>query len=198
MTAASQLLPLDADRARQLTDEVKADAAALWAKLLQLYEGNAHKALGYTSWAKYCRTEFEMSDASAYRMLQGARVLAQLPIGSQPSSESVARELAPLLDEPDAMRETWAEVVDLHGSRPTAVQVRDHVNAPRTRPRSPVTIAFRDAIVDLDRSVGRIQRVLADDRISRHRDSLRARYLSDLRRLQAAVAEAIEAIGGDG
>ena len=58
MTAASQLLPLDADRARQLTDEVKADAAALWAKLLQLYEGNAHKALGYTSWAKYCRTEF--------------------------------------------------------------------------------------------------------------------------------------------
>lgn len=37
-----------------LTDEVKADAQRLWAKLLQLYEGRAHIALGYTLWSDYC------------------------------------------------------------------------------------------------------------------------------------------------
>jgi hypothetical protein len=44
--------------ARQLTDEVKVDAQKLWAKLLSLYEGGAHIALGYSSWADYCRQEF--------------------------------------------------------------------------------------------------------------------------------------------
>ena len=37
--------------ARTLTEEVKRDAAVLRAKLLRLYEGRAHEALGYSSWA---------------------------------------------------------------------------------------------------------------------------------------------------
>lgn len=51
---------LSIDEARRLTDDVKADAAAMWAKLLTLYEGGAHTVLGY-SWADYCATEFDVS-----------------------------------------------------------------------------------------------------------------------------------------
>ncbi len=44
-----QELTLTALEARQLTEEVKADAQRLWAKLLNRYEGGAHTALGYSS-----------------------------------------------------------------------------------------------------------------------------------------------------
>jgi hypothetical protein len=51
-------VPLTAQEARELTDEVKAVAAGLWRRLLRLYEGGAHTALGYASWHAYCAVEF--------------------------------------------------------------------------------------------------------------------------------------------
>lgn len=121
------LAPLTVAQARAITDEVKGDARALWAKLLGLYEGGAHTALGYRSWADYCAAEFEMSDASAYRLLQAARVVAQLPIGSQPSNEAQARELA-RLPEPEVIREVWQEVKEERGDAVTAADVREAVD----------------------------------------------------------------------
>jgi hypothetical protein len=83
--------------------------------------------LGYSSWADYCATEFEMSDATAYRMLQAARVLAQLPMGSpRPANERVARELTPALGE-GRVEETWEQVLEDYGPEPTAGQVRETV-----------------------------------------------------------------------
>lgn len=118
---------LSRDEARALTDEIKEDAERLWAKLLEAYEGMAHAALGYSSWGAYFETEFGRSDASAYRILQSARVMRQLPMGSpRPANERQARELVPLLKEPEALRETWAEVVELH-SEPSAAEVREAV-----------------------------------------------------------------------
>jgi hypothetical protein len=63
--------------ARRLTDEVKADTQKLWAKLLSLYEGGAHTALGYSLWAAYCEQEFHMRRTRAYQLLQAARVINQ-------------------------------------------------------------------------------------------------------------------------
>lgn len=91
--------------ARSLTDEVKADAQRLWAKLLRLYEGGAHIALGYTSWAAYCEQELRIGNRQSYRLLQAARVVHQLsgecPIGHSlkvtsqvPESEAIARLFA--------------------------------------------------------------------------------------------------------
>lgn len=113
--------------ARSLTDEIKLDAERLWGKLLEAYEGGAHLSLGYNSWGSYFEAEFGGSDATAYRLLQSGRAMAQLPIGSpRPKNEAQARELAPLLDNPDQLREAWAEVVDLK-SEPTAADVREVV-----------------------------------------------------------------------
>lgn len=121
-----------ADAARQLTDEVKADAAALWAKLLRLYEGGAHTMLGYASWAAYCAAEFDMGKSHAYRMLDAARVVDALPRSpnGERLSEGVARELAAVLrDDPEQLQEVWEELVERHGPRPTAKQVRARVEA---------------------------------------------------------------------
>ncbi|HEY6775209.1 MAG TPA: hypothetical protein VI122_01745, partial [Thermoleophilaceae bacterium] len=126
--------PLSTLEARRLTDEVKADATALWVKLLRLYEGEAHTALGFKSWGAYYEAEFGRSDADAYRVLQAARVVGQLPIGSpQPANESVARELVPVLrEDPAEVEEVWAEVVELHGTSPTAAETRAVVEEKRS------------------------------------------------------------------
>jgi hypothetical protein len=144
---------LTSEAARVLTEEVKADAAALWAKLLELYEGGAHKALGYSSWGAYYEAEFGQSKQQGHRILDAARVVAQLgqspigdtlpsrrsagpskwssalgqsPMGDSLPSERVARELVPVLrDDPERVEEVWAEVVEEHGPTPTAKQTRE-------------------------------------------------------------------------
>jgi hypothetical protein len=129
------LRALSQSEARRLTDEVKADAQQLWAKLLNLYEGGAHIALGYSSWAEYCQREFHMSNGHSYRLLQAARVVSQLPMGSSPQgvsqvpeSERIARELVPLLGNPQAIDEAWNEAVQEVGGVPTVAKVKEVVS----------------------------------------------------------------------
>lgn len=118
---------LTPEAARRLTDEVKADAERLWRKLVELYEGEAHIALGYSSWGAYFEAEFGGSRTRAYELLNAGKVLDSVRnCGLAPANEAQARELAPLLNEPDELREAWAEVVELH-PEPTAANVRDVV-----------------------------------------------------------------------
>jgi hypothetical protein len=67
--------------ARRLTDEVKRDAEQLWAKLLELHEGRAHEALGYSSWGEFCQEEFGFGKRHSYRLLEAGRVAGRGPIG---------------------------------------------------------------------------------------------------------------------
>lgn len=88
----------------------------------------------------YCRDRWAMTKALANRTIQAAESAEVLaPMGAIPSSERVARELAPLRNDHDAMRETWAEVVEQHGPEPTAAQTRAVVNGrvPGERPPPP-------------------------------------------------------------
>lgn len=118
---------LTQEDARSLTDEIKADAERLWAKLLGAYEGGAHKALGYSSWGAYFEAEFGQSHMTGYRLLEAGRVVAELPSNTR-VSQNAARELTPLLKEPEVLREAWAEVVELH-PEPTAANVREVVQS---------------------------------------------------------------------
>jgi hypothetical protein len=128
-----QELTLSQLDARRLTDEVKADAQKLWAKLLSLYKGGAHSALGYSSWAEYCQQEFHMSQGRAYQLLRAARVVEcttvhSLQVTSKvPESEAIARELAPLLNNPKALNQVWNDAVRNAGGMPTAKEVREIV-----------------------------------------------------------------------
>src|SRR5438067_2376914 len=53
-------------------------SAALWRRLLRLYEGCAHTALGYASWSDYCAAEFDVGKSRAYQLLAAGRVAAEL------------------------------------------------------------------------------------------------------------------------
>lgn len=140
MEAAASLPALAEDErtlthadARRLTDEVKADAQALWRKLLALYEGGAHTALGYSTWWAYCAAEFDLGKSRAYQLLEAGQTLDTLRAHSNmlesPTTDRVVRELSPLRDEPEQMAQAWAEAVEQHGEQPTAAEVREVVRA---------------------------------------------------------------------
>lgn len=151
---------LSPDEARSLTDEVKQDAERLWRKLVELYEGGAHRTLGYASWGTYFESEFGQSYAHGYRLLDAGRALEivrQSPIGDSSLNEAQARELAPLLDQPEQLRDAWAEASA--NGEPTAKSVRDAVE--RRRPVLTIPISEellvrqqRDTLIQqLDRAV---------------------------------------------
>ena len=123
-------MTLSRSEARALTDEVKADTAALWDKMERLYHGKAHVALNFESWGAYCKAEFRVSVTRAYELLDAGRVatiLSDSAIAERPRNEAVARELAPLRDDPEALRGAWRDAVEAYGEAPTAEQVRDMV-----------------------------------------------------------------------
>lgn len=136
MTELATAPTLSRDEARSLTDEVKQDAERLWRKLVELYEGKAHEVLGYGSWHAYCAAEFGFGKSRSYELKDAGAVVEILgsEISELPGNDAQARELAPLLDQPEALRETWAEVVAIH-PEPTAANVREVV---ARRPPPPV------------------------------------------------------------
>ena len=137
---------LTTDEARSLTDEVKQDARALWKKLLRLYEGEAHKALGYSSWADYYEAEFGKGRSRAYQLLNSGKVLAAIEKESTtvepPRNEAQARELAPLLEQPDEMRAAWEEASK--EGEPTAAKVRAAVQARTKEPGEELDAALHE------------------------------------------------------
>jgi hypothetical protein len=129
VSAVLAVATLSRDEARSLTDEVKGNAERLWRKLVELYEGDAHKTLGYSSWGAYFKTEFGGSRSRAYELLDAGRVASALQSGIPDSpmpNAGQAVELRSLKNDPPALREAWAEVIERH-PEPTAADVREVV-----------------------------------------------------------------------
>jgi hypothetical protein len=160
---------LGPSEARRLTNEVKRDAEALWRKLVELYEGGAHTALGYLSWDAYCAAEFDVGRSHSYRLLEAGRVAKAIPPrGTEnglpsrashrstdtglPINERQARELAPLLrdEDEDAVAEVWHEIRTEHGEDLTAEKVRTAVEK-RLAPN-------RQRVADLRRSPSALEK----------------------------------------
>lgn len=62
---------LDADQARELTDQIRAASESLWDLVKTAYIGRAWCALGYESWDVYVQTEFQGSRISLPREERG-------------------------------------------------------------------------------------------------------------------------------
>lgn len=69
---------LDADQARELTDTIKDAAEVLWMLIARAHAGRAWQSLGYSSWEKYVRAEFDMSRSRSYQILDQARVITAI------------------------------------------------------------------------------------------------------------------------
>ena len=97
----------------------------------------------YATFTDYCSERFpQLSRSSVYRAMGTAQVVEIVsPIGDVPN-EAQARELAPLRDQPDAMREAWSATVADTGGKPTAAALREQ--AGRHKPPSVKVAGIRD------------------------------------------------------
>lgn len=96
--------------------------------LMEIRDGRLYRD-SHGTFEDYCRDRWNLSRPVAYRMIDSAQVAGVLsPMGDiqAPANERQARELAPLLGEPERLQEAWAEVVAEH-PEPTAADIRDVV-----------------------------------------------------------------------
>jgi hypothetical protein len=100
--------------------------------LMEIRDGRQYRSAGWSDFDTYCRERWGMARAHAYRMIEASEVVSELsPIGDKlPTSESQARELAPLRDDPEAMAEVMDEVTteaEQTGTKVTATKIREKV-----------------------------------------------------------------------
>jgi hypothetical protein len=132
----AELAPqISSEEAKALTEEVRRDTAALWTKVLTLYERGAHLALGYGSWGDYWSHEFGGSPARGDQLVRAGRVAraigeAGLPL---PANDSTARQLLPVLAHaPEKLSELWGRAVEQY-EQPNTRQIRALVQPYRDR-----------------------------------------------------------------
>lgn len=72
----TEVLPVEADtdtitveRARELTDTIKSVAQGVYVLVAKAHEMRVDKILGYSTWAEYCETEFDMSASRSYQLI---------------------------------------------------------------------------------------------------------------------------------
>jgi hypothetical protein len=187
---------LSPDEARALTEQARREAAALWRTLLRLHAGGAHLALGYGSWADYCRAELGKGKAEAYRLLAAGRVEAELSLHVETAgmTGAQARVFAPL---PPGERVRLAEAVEAAGgfdavSAPALRRMLDELRGRRRVAGGAVAwdgrtvAAARSALRRLERAR---RPTWADP------DALRALPAAHAARVRAEVAEALRDVG---
>jgi hypothetical protein len=82
--------------------------------LLVINERRLYRLSGYGSFAQYADRRWGMSRAYAYRKIGAARVvdmLREAKVEHLPANEAQARELAPLADDREAVRDAWLAAV---------------------------------------------------------------------------------------
>lgn len=141
--------PLSKEEAEQLTEHIRSTADVLYVLIARAHAGQAWKPLGYSSFEKYVKAEFDISRSRAYQFLNQAHVIdaitAAAPEGTHIKiSEAAARDLKNFVDElaPDISRSTEG----LTGSEAGDV-VEDLVNEYRERSKKPID---EDDTFDLD------------------------------------------------
>jgi phage N-6-adenine-methyltransferase len=126
------------------------------AALMEIRDSRLYRET-HATFDAYCRSRWGMSRRHANRLVKSVEVAAALgPVGRIPENEAQARELAPLLDQPDRLRHTWAKIVELH-QRPTAAQIRAVVARPmpvHSSSASPEWSTPQDLFDELDEEFG--------------------------------------------
>jgi hypothetical protein len=121
--------------ARQATDDVKREASQLWKRLAELHDHQAHKALGYATWAVYCLAEFNVSKSQAYRMIKAAEVESLVTVsGAKLSGEEFSEAQLRELGQSDKPAEVWENATRKYGNKPTAAQLKCEVQGIECEP----------------------------------------------------------------
>jgi hypothetical protein len=108
---------MDQAEAREVVEQIKTQLDSARRQLLDLYEREGWKALGYTSWRACAVAEFGQSSAQIYRLLSAAQIEQAIdsPIGEIP--EAHLREVGKL-DTPALQRQALDRADQLAGDKP--------------------------------------------------------------------------------
>jgi hypothetical protein len=139
MTADLAPYRCDAAEARELTEQIKGSVEKTWRLLLNAHEWNAWAALGYDTWESYVRAEFGIGRSRSYQLLDQGRVVREIEAAVSTNvdiKEAQARELAPLLDRPDELRDAWEQANEQADGKPTAATIRNIVRPQSSPPPS--------------------------------------------------------------
>jgi hypothetical protein len=127
--------PVDRERFAELEQMIERGLgtfADVGRALFEIQQRRLYRAAGHRTFADYVAKRWDLSSAHAYRQIEAAKVVDILaPIGELPlpANEAQARELAPLVHDPEAVRAVWTETVEQGDGRVTAKAVREHVSA---------------------------------------------------------------------
>jgi phage N-6-adenine-methyltransferase len=116
---------LNWQEAQELVEQINEHFNSARALILELYEGEGWKALGYASWRECVSDEFEQSQAHLYRQLTAAKIEREIsPIGEIGQiPESQLRPLTKLAT-PEQRKEAWETAVKVAPDhKPTAAVV---------------------------------------------------------------------------
>jgi len=81
-----------------------------WVELVRLYEGGAHLALGYASWADYYTAEFGEARSEGYKKLRCGRVVSRLSLRTE--TEGIKRAHALAFDACES-EEEWNHLIEV-------------------------------------------------------------------------------------
>lgn len=90
--------------------------------LIEIRDARLYRAT-HSNFEDYCTDRWGLSKTHGNRLIQAYEVTRILtPTGVTPANEAQARELAPLLDDPDRCRDAWSQIIT--NGKPTAAAVR--------------------------------------------------------------------------
>lgn len=101
--------------------------------LMEIREQRLYKRDGWDTFEEYCQERWGWNRIRSHQLIDAARIVGTLTNDVQnfehplPVNDAQVRELAPLRNEPEAMREVWREVSETHGEQVTAAKVREAV-----------------------------------------------------------------------
>lgn len=110
-------IKMTADEARQCANEIKAGINDVGKRLLQLYEGEGWKVLGYATWRECAQMEFGFKQSRVYQLLEFAEVTRNIEFSTiveklvLPTTESQVRPLTQLAPEDQAI--VWQRAAEL-------------------------------------------------------------------------------------
>jgi hypothetical protein len=136
----SVTVPVDHERFAELEQIIERSLGTfveVGRALHEIQQRRLYRAAGHRTFADYVARRWDLSSAHAYRQIEASKVVDILsPIGEMPlpANEAQARELTPLVDDPEAIRAVWRETIQDGEGRITARAIRQHVAA--TRPRA--------------------------------------------------------------
>jgi DNA-directed RNA polymerase subunit F len=119
---------LSITRAKLLVERIRSHIDEARKLVLELYEQEGWKVLGYDSWRQCVIAEFQYQENYLYKLLSAAKVernICTIVQSGEPIREAVLRPLAKL--KPEEQREAWTIATQLT-SNPTAEQVSQIVD----------------------------------------------------------------------